>query len=130
MKFRSAVDWWYYLVIALVVVTLWFSLAPLVRTGQISMILAVVLVVSSLGPLIWLLVSTFYRIDGELLEIKSGPFRWRLKVLEIVSATPRRSLWSSPALSLDRIELKYESTKKIMVSPKDKQGFLREIGKV
>ena len=35
---------------------------------------------------------------------------------------------SSPALSLDRLEISYGSQKKIMISPKDKTGFLQAIG--
>lgn len=128
MKFESAVGWWYYLIIILVAGSLWFSFVPQIKTGQASPVFAVLVILLALGLPLWLLFSTFYRVENGILHIRSGPASWKIKVSEIHSAEPSHSLWSSPALSLNRIKLIYGQGKHILVSPKDHQAFLKAIG--
>ena len=63
-----------------------------------------------------------------VLRVVSGPFRWRVPIADIQSVTPTRSLWSAPALSLDRLRINYGNGRCILVSPADKQGFMEAIG--
>ena len=75
----------------------------------------------------WLLRSTYYEIDGDDLRVVCGPFRKRIPVGDIASVEPSRSVWSSPALSLDRLRIRY-GDKSILVSPADKRGFIDALG--
>ena len=85
------------------------------------MLLVVMLIVS-------LLFRTYYSVEGETLRIVSGPFRWRVPIAEIESLEPTRNPLSSPALSLDRLRIRYSGRKSIMVSPADKQRFAKALG--
>ena len=128
MKFKSAVDWWYYLVILFVAISLLFSLAPQVHSGQASILFGGLVTAVSLGLPIWLLFSTYYTIKADTLLIRSGPFSWNIPVSEIESVKPSRSVVSSPALSLNRIELTYRQGRRVFISPKYSQEFLKAIG--
>ena len=77
---------------------------------------------------LWLLLGTFYRIDDEHLRIRSGPFRWTIRLRDITSVRPSRSPISSPALSLDRLEITYGAGQRILVSPRDHGAFIAAIG--
>jgi hypothetical protein len=79
------------------------------------------------GFIVWIGGSTFYAFDGERLIVRSGPFRWRLNVAEIERVTASRNPLSSPALSLDRLMLELRGGGVLLVSPRDKDGFLAEL---
>lgn len=85
------------------------------------MLLSVLLIVS-------LLFRTYYSVEGETLRIVSGPFRWRVPIGEIESLERTRNPLSSPALSLDRLRIRYSGRKSIIVSPADKQRFAKALG--
>jgi membrane protein YdbS with pleckstrin-like domain len=71
---------------------------------------------------------TYYAVEGDVLRIVCGPFRWRVPISQISSVEATRNPLSSPALSLDRLRIQYGDGKKILVSPADKAGFLKAIG--
>jgi hypothetical protein len=73
------------------------------------------------------MLSTRYTLTESELRIVSGPFRWRIPLQEIRSVTPTRNPLSSPALSLDRLRIEYGNGNWIMVSPRDKERFLKEL---
>jgi hypothetical protein len=77
-------------------------------------------------PLI-ILVSTQYTIRDRELIVRSGPFKWRIPIADIKAVTPTSDPLSSPALSLDRLRIDYGEKKSLMISPRDKDGFLREL---
>ena len=76
---------------------------------------------------VWLLATTRYVLEGDHLTILSGPFQWRMPVADITSVTPTRSPVSSPALSLDRLRIEYDHGRAVMISPADKDGFVRAL---
>ena len=75
-----------------------------------------------------LLIGTHYTVDGNMLRVVSGPFRWKVPIDQIRSVQATRNPLSSPALSLDRLRIEYGKRRRIMVSPADKAGFLKAIG--
>lgn len=91
---------------------------PLVRWGVIAALLATIALTG------WLLASTYYLAYDDRLVIRSGPFRWRIALATIVSVTPTRAVWSSPALSLDRLRIDYGSGRWVLVSPRRREAFL------
>lgn len=129
MEFRSAVDWWFYAVTAATTVVVALAMFPLLKSGQVGQIaVAGVTALVAVGLPLWLLASTYYRVSAGSLEVRSGPFRWTIPLNEITEVRKSRSALSSPALSLDRIEVKYGRGRSILLSPRDRGGFLKAIG--
>ena len=71
--------------------------------------------------------STRYEVTSREVIARSGPFRWRIAIDGIESIHPSRNSISSPALSLDRLEIRYDGGRALLVSPKDREGFLQAI---
>ena len=83
--------------------------------------------IAVVGLMVWLLLGTHYTVDRGVIKIVSGPFRWKVPIDQITSVTATKNPLSSPALSLDRIIIRYGKRGRIMVSPADKAGFLKAI---
>ena len=130
MKFKSAVDWWYYLVVVLAAAIAFSAVVPAVLGGELSFVLGAATILLTLLLPVWLLVSTRYEIDAKTLLIRSGPFSWRIALSEVQSVKPSRSLLSSPALSLNRLEIQYGGGRRILVSPEDHDAFIDAISRV
>ena len=129
-RFKSKVDGWILITLIVVVVVdtgVIVGIAlhpedPAVTTATILLCIAAMVLIMSL------LIRTYYSVDKNVLRIVSGPFRWIVPLDQITSVTVSRNPLSSPALSLDRLMIRYGKRRKIMVSPADKHGFLRAIG--
>ncbi|MDA0706529.1 MAG: PH domain-containing protein [Proteobacteria bacterium] len=129
-EFKSKIDRWIALVLvsaividlAVVVQAVMWPASPAATTATIVICIAAIVL------LVALLLRTYYTVNKGILKIVSGPFRWSIAIDQISSVTPTRSLWSSPALSLDRLLICYGKGRKILVSPADKNEFLRAIG--
>jgi len=120
--FQSKRDLW-------LAVVIWLSAAAMVACTITSIsasrwILASALIAGAAGML-WLFYGTHYTIGGNTLVVRSGPLRWSVPLDSITSAEPSRDPSSSPASSLDRIEIRYAGgSKRLLVSPLQKQEFL------
>lgn len=82
------------------------------------------------GFLAWILRSTSYTLDGRLLIIRSGPFSWRIGIDEITSIEKPKGFvraHSSPALSMDRLMVTYRNSRRLMISPAEKEKFLADL---
>jgi membrane protein YdbS with pleckstrin-like domain len=129
MKFKSAVDSWFILLAAVfpaVVFIVAIAAASPMPAGAWATVAVVGILL--LGLPVWLFTSTAYEVGNDVLLVRSGPFRWRIPLSEITSVEPSRSLLSSPALSLDRLRIRYGKHRAVLVSPKDKAGFMRALG--
>jgi hypothetical protein len=119
MYFPSKRDWWLGLLIWGLVLLAAVPALLKPGKGQLIIMVAVILFVG------WIWFGTGYEIsDGEL-KIRSGPFRQRISIQEIRENKKTRNPLSSPACSLDRMEIKYGQSKRVMISPADKEGFIR-----
>ena len=129
-RFKSKVDTWILILMIVAIVFQVFAVGtaalqaddPLATTGLMLLVIGVS------GLLVWLLFGTYYTVERGYLRIASGPFRWRVPLADITSVTATRSPLSSPALSLDRIMIRYGKRGRVMVSPADREGFLKAIG--
>ena len=84
---------------------------------------AIALGVAAAFPL-WVFYGTYYMLSQDRLIVRSGPFRWKVPLEEIISMQPSRDPIASPATSLDRIEIRYGQGEKILlVSPARKEEF-------
>lgn len=79
------------------------------------------------GLPVWLIRSTYYAIGSEYLLVRCGPFKFNIRLTEISHITPSNNLLSSPALSLDRLRIDYGQGRSLMISPCDKEQFLKDI---
>ncbi len=126
MVYKSKIDTW------LVLVALGLPLGVLfgVAFGETLSTAEWFIVVAAIGAAtllpIWLMASTDYSFREDNLHIRSGPFNWTIPVSGIRRIERSRSLVSGPALSLDRLLIHYGKHDWILVSPKDKEGFLSE----
>jgi hypothetical protein len=128
--YRSKLDVW--LVVVLIGVPIGlvdFLLDGVGIDDRFANLLMVSVAVAMLGFILWLCASTRYSIIGEFLSVKSGPFSWMIPIDEITSIEPTHNPASSPALSLDRLVIRYGHGAELMVSPKDKSGFIAELKK-
>lgn len=132
-RFASKVDAW--LIVLLLASMLASLVGMVVIAGQSAWpfmwLLLLVLGGVGVGLPLWLLLATDYKVDQRDLRIRCGPVRQRIPVADIRSVAPSRSLLSSPALSLDRLCIRYGRTGKVqgevLVSPKDKQAFVQAL---
>ena len=128
-RFHSKIDSWLVVlllvaiggqVVAIAIAIAEDPRAPVIAIGLGSVLLVVVLV----G---WILKFTYYEVGNDRLKIVTGPFRWNIAIDSITSIEPSRSLLSSPALSLDRLSIRYDN-RRVLVSPADKRGFQKALG--
>lgn len=128
--FRSKVDLWLVgLIVGIPVLVLEFFLEDVGLDDRTGDLLALAIVVLVLGFVLWIYLSTRYTITMEVLFVKAGPFSWVIPLREITSIEPTHNSASSPALSLDRLLIRYGSGDELMVSPADKAAFIAAINK-
>lgn len=128
-RFASKVDAW---LAALVLGTMLLVLVSVVVSWQQAVTPALHAMTGAtlavvVGLPLWIFADTGYRIDGTELLIRSGPLRWRIPVQDIHQIEASRSWLSSPALSLDRLRIRYGRARQVLVSPKDRQGFVQAL---
>lgn len=80
---------------------------------------------------IHLFFSTYYIINDKELSIKSSFLvNKKVDINSIRKISETNNPISSPATSFDRLELVYNKHGSILISPKDKSGFIKDILKV
>lgn len=76
--------------------------------------------------IIHLFLTTYYRIDGKTLTIKAGfLINKSVNIDKIRKITETNNPISSPATSLDRLEIKYNKYDTVIISPKEKNDFIK-----
>jgi hypothetical protein len=121
MTYPSKVDSWVGIVLALVPAGLLLE-AVFLRSLLVGMAAATV-------PLVYALVlfPTNYELTPDALKVRSGVIRTSIPYQEIRRVRASRSWLSAPALSLDRLEITYGSSRTTLVSPRDRTAFLRDL---
>lgn len=102
---------------------LWRAPAPF----AFRLLMAVLLIFMAVFVL-WVLYGTHYTLTETTLIVQSGPFRWVIDLEAIMEVFPTHNPLSSPACSLDRLQILYvKSRLGMIISPQDKAGFLRDL---
>ena len=127
--FNSKIDLWLSIVLFLLIGLSIYTVIEILsnQTNLIDYLISIFMVLLGVILPIALIISTKYVVDGNLLIIKAGFFKWEVNILEITEVRKTKNPLSSPALSLDRIEIKYKNNKKIMISPNNLEEFLKAI---
>jgi Bacterial PH domain len=128
--YKSKIDWW---------------LIPLLAAPPIASVVATVVLVQTGDPMgmfagfgSMLLVSGIYfglvfplryGIGGDCLLVQFGVCRHRIALADIVEVRRTWNPLSSPALSLDRLQIRFGTTvfKSIMISPAQREQFLSDL---
>jgi PH (Pleckstrin Homology) domain-containing protein len=127
--FPSKVDRW---ILVLMAIPLGFSVVAVGSALMANPPLPAVFLMVGIEVLVLALIAatfraTRYEVTGREVIARSPPFRWRIEIDGIESIRPSRSLVSSPALSTDRLEIRYAGGKTLLVSPRDREGFLTAV---
>ena len=70
---------------------------------------------------------TMYKIEGDILHIYYGPFRFQVVISEITSIRHAKNIFTGPALSIERIEITYSNYSVIQISPKEKEELVKAL---
>ena len=130
MKFQSKIDAWVVALMVLaaaVMLRASYSAAASGAGGGVPVPVMVVGFAAGVVLPLWILLASYYVVDGGNLLIRSGPFRWTLPLAGITRVVRTRSMLSGPALSLDRLLIEYGAGNAVLVSPRDQDGFMRAI---
>lgn len=88
--------------------------------------LALILILTAL--IIHMVLTTCYQIEDRLLRIKSGfLLNKTIAIGSIRKIAGTKSPLSSAATSPDRLEIMYNKNDSIIISPKDRAGFINEL---
>ncbi|MEX0315286.1 MAG: PH domain-containing protein [Allomuricauda sp.] len=111
-----------------VLISLVAGTVPLVSSGNwigISINLAV------LAFALYVFFSIYYIIEVNSLIIRVGVlFNWKVEISSIKMIAESNSWISSPAASLDRLNIIYNQHSSILVSPRDKTGFIAQLKQI
>ncbi len=123
--FKSKVDTW---LLATMIILLGGT-ASLMAYERIWFMMVSIMLIA--GFISYMLFNTIYRIAGKTLIIRSGFLsRQTIDIGSITRISESNDIITSPAASLDRLEILYGKRKRILVSPRDKAGFIRELSLV
>jgi hypothetical protein len=121
-RYKSKIDLW--LIIILTLVFGGIVIFSIIKKEWIGFIIAIIPTI-----FIWnMFRSTYYIITEEELIIRCGIFyKLVIKITDIRKISESNDLISSPALSIDRLEILYNRFDTILISPKKKYEFLQSI---
>ncbi|WP_313238456.1 PH domain-containing protein [Sporosarcina ureae] len=77
--------------------------------------------------LLWIWFGTGYKVEGELLKLKFGPFKSRVNIKEIKQISRTKNPFTAPALSIDRLEILFGTYDVINISPKNENELLHSL---
>lgn len=132
--YRSKIDHWLW--IAIVLVILGSLIVSLLKEQAIDLKLLLVMCVQLIIPTFFVVnifTNTFYTIDEkkQILRVKSGVFvDSKYDINKITSVRETHTWLSSPALSLDRLEIKIGEKRKVIISPNNKTEFINHLLKL
>ena len=122
--FKSKIDWWFGLIL---VYPIFLSVKAMLE-GEWIGLLGLTGVV---GFILFLSKTTQYIINENQLIVKST---WivneRIDISKITKVEKSNSILSSPALSLDRLLVRYNKYDEVLISPKEKKEFIDELLKI
>jgi len=128
LRFESKVDTWLVAVLVAsfalpVGLAVWHVTSSGLDRQAIALLLAVVPSALLVG---FVFKNTYYVVTDEAI-VANCLFRRTVPLASVRSLRPTRNPISSPALSLDRIEIVSDSSGSLLVSPKDRHAFVNAI---
>lgn len=132
MIHRSKKDTWVLLILLSVLIPLAVGIFLLIGIDvNRSLGWSLFIIGANTGLVILLLTYPLrYEILPSQLTVRCGLMRWRIPLSSIQEIRPTRNPLSAPAWSLDRLQIDYSKNgerRSLLISPKDKSAFMREI---
>ena len=133
MRFKTKVDWWLQLIFAGFIIATILAIAGVFAGGTGSFIIAIVFAPVSILIILPIWLNTSYLMDESSLQVQCGFIKHaKIDYGLILSVSEALNPISSPALSFDRLEIQYRNkysvaVRTIIISPKDKQGFIKHL---
>jgi hypothetical protein len=129
--YRSKIDLWLLVIIVGAgIVFVFGALATVVAaiaTVPLLACIGILPLLAGIGLPLYFLTSIKYTLSDDRLTVKGPIFSSRIELHQIYRVYPTNNPISSPALSLDRLRIEYGNGKYVMISPDDKEGFLRDL---
>lgn len=123
VKYPSKVDFWMYALMGFIVGVAFYNVY--VSEAHITSVIPLALVVAFLFHIIY---STYYVIDKNILTIRSSFIvNRKIDILRIQKIEDSYNPLSAPAVSLDRLKITYNNGLWTLISPKDKEGFIKHL---
>ncbi|PJJ80414.1 PH domain-containing protein [Mucilaginibacter auburnensis] len=120
--YPSKIDTW--LVVLLAAIFLPLMALPFFTGDWMTMFFMVPLT----AFIIHMFLNTYYTIAGEILTVKSGfVVNLAVDIMAIRKIEETNNVISSPATSLDRLEIIYNKFDSVIISPENKAGFIADI---
>lgn len=91
---------------------------------------ALILLIPVISFLVHMFCTTYYTIQDEKLTVKCGFYKQQFDIKSFRKMEETNNAMSSPALSLDRLELYFKGYDSIVLSPKNKAGFIAHIQQI
>ncbi len=92
---------------------------------SVSYWIALILVPILIVWLIWIWFSAGYRVKNNTLRIEAGLLKQTIDIQEIRKITREKSILTSGALSIDRLQIQYGKYKYVGISPKKEYEFIK-----
>jgi hypothetical protein len=113
-------------------------LPPILIIGGMGVLMAYEKIWVGLGLMLFFLVfisylitSTYYQVSATILFIRCGFFfKRRIEIDSIRQIRETRNPISSPALSLDRLEIAYKKYDTVLISPREKEKFIAHLTRI
>jgi len=103
------------------------SILILILCGETNWI-AIIIIILIILFIFHMFMTTFYIIKGDALTINCGIlYNKSMEIKSIKSIIETNNPISSPALSLDRIQINYGQCDSVIISPKHKEEFINQI---
>ena len=118
--YKSKIDWW---LIVLLLCVFGYPIVDGIMMKEYTLSITFLVILLLVGLLFY---SIQYKIEGENLII----WKNKIDIKTITRVYKTRNPLSSPALSLDRIAIVYNKFDEILISPKDREDFIKELLKV
>lgn len=111
-----------------ILIILAFGFKNIMNEPKVSPIILLILV---LAFITYMLTSIKYTIENQNLNIKAGfLINQNINIMNIESIKKSKNILSSPAASLDRLEIIENNKNSILISPKNKIKFIEELKKI
>mgnify|MGYP000164766877 CR=1 FL=1 len=128
-QFKSKVDTWMIILLVLLVLTSAYGVYDMLLT-EASLLSSITLFVAGIILPLSLAFNTKYEVFENDLVITCGFFRWKISKQDITEIKETKSILASPALSLNRLKITYRNNKAIIISPENKEHFIKSLNLV
>ncbi|MCK9494136.1 MAG: PH domain-containing protein [Dehalococcoidia bacterium] len=127
-RFPTKVDWWVLVcIVSGPLVAGAAAVGSLLSDDIAAMVVSWVMLVGVGLLYVAVVWPVYYEVDGETLLVRFGMIRSRTPLNDVVRIRRSRNLLSSPAMSLDRLQIDRRGGGFFLLSPADKAGFIAAI---